>query len=138
MAERQVPVDFDGETIRLLQSRSSSLSYGKKNQNLSSFELGEDTHLIGNSRDDLSEMLALRNRSERSGQGRRGFLGFPLNLHVSDWTFLGSFWGSPNEDEGEDDIPHVPRRKRLHGLFPPDYDFQVWKVVHTTTSIENE
>ena len=45
--------------------------YGKKSHNLSSFELGEDTpHLIGNSSDDLSELLALRNRLDRSGQGR--------------------------------------------------------------------
>jgi hypothetical protein len=44
--------------------------YGKKSHNLSSFELGEDTHLIGNSSDDLSKLLALRNRLDRSGQGR--------------------------------------------------------------------
>jgi hypothetical protein len=124
MPERQVPVDLDGETRRLLQSRSSSLSHGQKSQNLSSFELGEDTYLIGNSRDDLSELLTPRNRSEPNGQGRRGLLGVSFNRHVADWTFLGSILGSTNE--GEDDIPHVPRRKRFHGLFPQDYDFQVW------------
>jgi hypothetical protein len=157
MVERQVPVNLDGKTKRLLQSRSSSLSRGKKGQrHWSCFELGEDTHLIGNSSrsdgddddndDYLSEQLAPRNRSEQqstaaaavAGAGRRArFLGFTLDRHLSDWTFLGSFLGSATEEEDDDEddigIPHVSRRKRFHELFPPDYDFQVWngKVVRS-------